>query len=223
MRGRGGRFIAGLMVAALMSCSGRGNQSPKPAGGQGGSGAGGAGTGGAGGGTVDAAASPPASPTTDTSGSNPNLTQDRPASPNMAPPAAPGGTPDGAAPADAGGGNGPGAPADAGAGAGGGGVPSTWATVDCVGGPCAAPNVCVNLDFLFVACVPCGGDDEVCCPPYASADAFLGTCHPGLVCAHNPNFQSTPPLDLVSDVCQIPGMPPPATGGLNHERERVAP
>jgi hypothetical protein len=109
------------------------------------------------------------------------------------------------------------------AGGGKNGPVRSWPTVDCVGGPCAAPNVCVNLDFLFVACVPCGGNDEVCCPPYAPGDPFLGTCDPGLVCAHNPNFQSTPPTDLVSDVCQIPGMPPPSDGGLNHERERVAP
>jgi hypothetical protein len=97
-------------------------------------------------------------------------------------------------------------------------IPATWATVSCVGGPCAAPDVCVNLDFLFVACVPCGGNDQVCCPPYASSDPFLGTCGAGLVCAANPNFQTTPPTDLVRDVCQVPGSPPPDDGRLNHER-----
>jgi hypothetical protein len=106
-------------------------------------------------------------------------------------------------------------------------VPTTqksWPTTDCVGGPCAAPNVCVDLDFLFVACVPCGGNDQVCCPPYATADPFLGTCDPGLVCASNPNHQTNPPSDLVTDVCQVPGMPPPFTpGGLNHERLMLFP
>ena len=97
-------------------------------------------------------------------------------------------------------------------------IPPTWPTVDCVGGPCGPPGVCVNLDFLFVACAACGGEDQVCCPPYAPNDPFLGTCAPGLVCAANPNFQSDPPLDLVKDVCQVPGSPPPATGGLNHQR-----
>src|SRR4029077_6289923 len=108
---------------------------------------------------------------------------------------------------------------------GGATMPTTrsWPTVDCVGGPCAAPGACVNLDFLFVADAPCGGDDEVCCPPYAAADPFLGTCDPGLVCAANPNFHTDPPLDVVRDVCQIPGAPPPATGGLNHERLKIAP
>jgi hypothetical protein len=77
----------------------------------------------------------------------------------------------------------------------------SWPAVDCVGGPCGAPGVCVNLDFLFVACVPCGGNDSVCCPPYADADPSLGTCDPGLVCAPNPNFQSDPPKDLVRNVC----------------------
>src|SRR5215468_1592228 len=48
--------------------------------------------------------------------------------------------------------------------------------MDCVGGPCAAPKVCVNLDFLFVACVVCGGNDQVCCPPFAASDPFLGNC-----------------------------------------------
>jgi len=91
-------------------------------------------------------------------------------------------------------------------------------TVDCVGGACAAPNVCVNMDFLFVACVPCGGNDQVCCPPYAADDPFLGTCDAGLNCAPNPNFQDNPPLDLVRDVCQSPVSPPPADGRLNHER-----
>ena len=112
------------------------------------------------------------------------------------------------------------------AGAGTGGAPPaprSWPTVDCVGGPCAAPNVCVNLDFLFVACVPCGGNDSVCCPPFAASDPFLGTCDPGLVCASNPNFQSTPPTDVVANVCQVPGMPPPADGGLNHQRLRLFP
>jgi len=102
-------------------------------------------------------------------------------------------------------------------------VPPSWPTVDCVGGPCAAPNVCVNLDFLFVACVPCGGNDEVCCPPYAAIDPFFGTCSAGLVCAQNPNFQSDPPTDVVQNVCQIPGSPPPADGGLNHQRLRLFP
>ena len=102
-------------------------------------------------------------------------------------------------------------------------VPRDWPTVDCVGGPCAAPNVCVNLDFLFVACVPCGGSDQVCCPPYDTIDPFLGTCDPGLVCANNPNFQSTPPTDLVQNVCQVPGMPPQADGGLNHQRLMLLP
>ena len=102
-----------------------------------------------------------------------------------------------------------------------GGIPATWATVDCVGGPCGPPGVCVNLDFLFVACAHCGGVDEVCCPPYATGDPWLGTCGAGLVCAHNPNFHSPPPLDLVQDVCQVPGSPPPADGGLNHERLRI--
>jgi hypothetical protein len=60
--------------------------------------------------------------------------------------------------------------------------------------------------------------DQVCCPPYATSDPWLGTCGAGLVCAHNPNFQPVPPLDLVQDVCQTPGSPPPADGGLNHER-----
>jgi hypothetical protein len=115
----------------------------------------------------------------------------------------------------------------AGAGGTGGAPPAAmtrnWPTVDCVGGPCAAPNVCVNLDFLFVACVACGGDDQVCCPPYVDGDPWLGTCDPGLVCAHNPNFQSLPPKDVVEKVCQIPGMPPTSTGGLNHQRLGVAP
>jgi hypothetical protein len=92
-----------------------------------------------------------------------------------------------------------------------------------VGGPCFAPNVCVDLDFLFVACVPCGGVDQVCCAPFAAGDPFLGGCNPGLICAPNPNFQSTPPTDLVEDVCQIPGSPPPADGGLNHERRALFP
>jgi hypothetical protein len=115
--------------------------------------------------------------------------------------------------------------ADAGAPATGtnGGIPATWATVDCVGGPCGPPGVCVNLDFLFVACAICGGEDEVCCPPYAASDPWLGTCGAGMICAHNPNFQDNPPLDLVQDVCQIPGSPPPADGGLNHERETLGP
>src|SRR5437763_15034801 len=79
-------------------------------------------------------------------------------------------------------------------GSGGSGASSvaglrSWPTVECVGGPCAAPNVCVNLDFLFVACVPCGGNDQVCCPPNAA-----GTCDAGLSCAPNPNFQDNPRL-----------------------------
>jgi hypothetical protein len=94
----------------------------------------------------------------------------------------------------------------------------SWPTVDCVGGPCAAPNVCVNLDFLFVACVPCGGNDQVCCPPFAADDPFAGTCDAGLTCAPNPNFKDSPPLDLVREVCQDPASPPPADGRLNHER-----
>jgi len=101
--------------------------------------------------------------------------------------------------------------------------PQTWETVDCVGGPCGPPGVCVNLDFLFVACAHCGGEDEVCCPPFSADDPFLGTCDPGLVCASNPNFEDDPPRDLVRDVCQIPGSPPAATGGLNHERLKIAP
>ena len=104
-----------------------------------------------------------------------------------------------------------------------GGIPATWATVDCVGGPCAPPGVCVNLDFLFVACAICGGADQVCCPPYATGDPWLGTCGAGLICAHNPNFHAVPPLDLVQDVCQVPGSPPPSDGGLNHERLLIAP
>ena len=88
-----------------------------------------------------------------------------------------------------------------------------WPTADCPGGPCAAPNVCVNLDFTFVACVPCGGDDQVCCPS--------GPCDPGLTCAPNPNYSATPPLDLVRSVCQVPGSPPPADGGLNHQRVKL--
>ena len=104
-------------------------------------------------------------------------------------------------------------------GTGGGTVtPRDWPTVDCVGGPCAAPNVCVNLDFLFVACVPCGGNDQVCCPPFAASDPFAGTCDPGLVCAANPNFQSTPPTDLVQDVCQVPGCRPPPAGSTTNAR-----
>jgi hypothetical protein len=98
-------------------------------------------------------------------------------------------------------------------------LPGVASAVDCVAGPCGAPNVCVNLDFLFVACVPCGGNDQVCCPPFVTLnDPFFGTCDPGLICAGNPNFQASPPMDLVQDVCQIPGSPPPADGRLNHER-----
>jgi hypothetical protein len=107
---------------------------------------------------------------------------------------------------------------DAAATSANGGIPATWPTVDCVGGPCGPPGVCVNLDFLYVACSPCGGDDQVCCPPYAAADPWLGTCRAGMVCAHNPNAHENPPLDLVQDVCQVPGSPPPSDGGLNHER-----
>jgi len=111
------------------------------------------------------------------------------------------------------------------AGAGGApvGPPRNWPTVDCVGGPCAAPNLCVDLDFLFVACVPCGGNDDICCPPDPNVAGSLGTCDPGLVCAPNPNFQSSPPTDLVQNVCQIPGMPPIADFGLNHQRLRLFP
>jgi hypothetical protein len=112
---------------------------------------------------------------------------------------------------------------DAGVTSTNGGIPATWPTVDCVGGRCGPPGVCVNLDFLFVACAHCGGDDEVCCPPYATTDPWLGTCGAGLICAHNPNFHTDPPLDLVQDVCQVPGSPPPSDGGLNHERLRIAP
>lgn len=90
-----------------------------------------------------------------------------------------------------------------------------WPTTSCPGGPCATPDVCVNLDFLFVACVPCGGEDEVCCP---SSDA---ACDPGLVCDQNPNFRASPPLDLVERVCQVPGRPPAADGRLNHQGERL--
>jgi hypothetical protein len=140
----------------------------------------------------------------DTDASNPHVTPAPPASPN-APLPGDGGTAQ--APADAG----PPAP-DA------GGIPATWPTTDCVGGPCSAPNVCVNLDFLFVACVPCGGENQVCCPPYPTSDPFLGTCKTGLICASNPNFQDVPPLDLVKDVCQVPGSPPPRTGGFNNQR-----
>src|SRR6478672_11466779 len=69
------------------------------------------------------------------------------------------------------------------AGAGGaGGMVRNWPPVDCVGGPC-------------------GANDEVCCPPFASDDPFLGTCDAGLICASNPNFQSVPPTDLVRNVC----------------------
>ena len=98
---------------------------------------------------------------------------------------------------------------------------ASWPTVDCVGGPCAAPNVCVNLDFLYVACVPCGGEDQVCCPPYRSREEGLGVCAAGLACAANPNYQPSPPRDLVKNVCQVPGAPPPATGGLNHQRAAI--
>ena len=89
----------------------------------------------------------------------------------------------------------------------------SWPTADCPGGPCAAPDVCVNLDFTFVACVPCGADDQVCCPS--------DPCNPGLTCAPNPNHRATPPLDLVRNVCQVPGAPPPADGGLNHQRVKL--
>ena len=116
-----------------------------------------------------------------------------------------------------------GAPADAAVTGTNGAIPATWATVDCVGGPCAPPGVCVNLDYLFVACATCGGSDQVCCPPYATSDPWLGTCGAGLICAHNPNFHQSPPLDLVQDVCQVSGSPPPSDGGLNHERLLIAP
>jgi hypothetical protein len=96
-------------------------------------------------------------------------------------------------------------------------------TVDCVGGPCTQPNLCIDLDFLFVACVPCGGVDQVCCAPFPPGKPFHGSCNPGLICASNPNFQSDPPLDLVQEVCQIPGSPPPADGMLNHERLMLFP
>jgi len=158
--------------------------------------------GGAGGPTASAP-----SPTMDTSPSNPNVSPTPPGSPNGAPATV--------EVADAGAGRGN---ADAAADAGGG---RSWPTVECVGGPCAAPNVCVNLDFLFVACVACGGNDQVCCPPYRPGQPWTGACDPGLVCAPNPNFQSTPPLDLVQDVCQTPGSPPPSSGGLNHQRAAI--
>jgi hypothetical protein len=110
---------------------------------------------------------------------------------------------------------------DAAATSSNGGIPATWPTVDCVGGPCGPPGVCVNLDYLYVACAHCGNNDEVCCPPYATGDPFLGTCGAGMICAHNPNFHQNPPFDLVEDVCQVPGSPPPSDGGLNHERLRM--
>ena len=94
------------------------------------------------------------------------------------------------------------------------GAPATraWPTASCPGGPCAAPRVCVNLDFLFVACVACGGGDQSCCP---AGDA----CDAGLVCGPNPNYQQSPPMDLVKNVCQTPGAPPTADHGLNHQRQ----
>jgi len=97
-----------------------------------------------------------------------------------------------------------------------GGIPATWPTTDCPGGPCAAPNVCVNLDFLFVACVPCGGADQVCCPP--TPPRRIRGWEPA-----NPNLQTIPPLDLVARVCQVPGSPPPTDGGFNHQREMLSP
>ena len=231
-------WVLGVVLVAF-GCS-----DDDPAGGVGGA----TGTGGRGG----RGGSGAPSQATDTDPSNPNVTQTPPASPN-APPAnvPPGGqgtagTPGtgvagtggrGAAGASGAAGTpgtgvagagGPGAGGTSGAAgtpgaAGGAGMSRSWPTVDCVGGPCAAPNVCVNLDFLFVACVPCGGNDSVCCPPYSASDPFLGTCDPGLVCASNPNFQSIPPTDVVQDVCQVPGSPPPADGGLNHQRRRLFP
>jgi hypothetical protein len=152
---------------------------------------------------------PPPTAANDTNPSNPNVTTTPPASPNAPLGNADGGplanTPDaGPSVTDAG----PDAPV------------KSWPTTDCVGGPCAAPRVCVDLDFLFVACVPCGGFNQVCCPPYAPSDPFLGTCDPGMVCASNPNFQTSPPFDLVRDVCYVPGMPPPSNdGGFNNQRE----
>ncbi len=104
-----------------------------------------------------------------------------------------------------------------------GGSPPPAVTVDCVGGPCTQPNLCVDLDFLFVACVPCGGVDQVCCAPFPPDQPFMGSCSPGLICASNPNFQSDPPTDLVPLVCQIPGSPPTADHGLNHERLMLFP
>ena len=178
---------------------------------------------------------------TDTNASNPHVTKTPPSTPNgsgvTSSPGASGGAGTTGAAGETGTGGAAGAAGTVGstgaggvagttgaAGAGGaGGMVRNWPTVDCVGGPCAAPNVCVNLDFLFVACVPCGGNDEVCCPPFAADDPFLGTCDAGLICASNPNFQSVPPTDVVRNVCQIPGMPPPADGGLNHERVRLFP
>jgi hypothetical protein len=175
---------------------------------------------------------------TDTDHANPHVTDAPPASPNYGWHRGSSGGTGGGVPGDTGyggtsgtaghggttgaggaagtaGGGGAGA---AGAGGMSGGVVRDWPPVDCVGGPCAAPNVCVNLDFLFVACVICGGNDQVCCPPYAADDPFLGTCDPGLVCGPNGNFQSSPPTDLVRNVCQVPGFPPPFDGGLNHQR-----
>jgi hypothetical protein len=169
-----------------------------------------AGTGGSVGGLGGAGgAAPPATAANDTDASNPNVTATPPASPNAPP--GDGGTVVANIP-DAG-------PSltDAGPDA----LVKSWPPVPCVGGLCSAPNVCVNLDFLFVACVPCGGSDQVCCPPYLASDPFHGTCDPGLTCASNPNFHDPPPLDLVKEVCQVPGSPPPADGGFNHQREMI--
>ena len=233
--GRGGWFL-GICLFAVSCSSGGGGQT------------GATGVGGAVAAPTGIGGAP--SQATDTNPANPNVTNMPPASPNgptvTIPPGGPGaggttgvGGTTGAAGAigsagttGAAGVNGAtGAAGDTGVAgttgaAGTGGTqppPRNWPTVDCVGGPCAAPNVCVNLDFLFVACAHCGGEDEVCCPPFSADDPFLGTCDPGLVCASNPNFEDDPPRDLVRDVCQIPGSPPAATGGLNHERLKIAP
>jgi hypothetical protein len=170
---------------------------------------------------VDAAGAGGASAPTaasDSDASNPHVTPSPPASPNGPAKNGDAGTVV-MAPSDAGVVQ---APGDAGAPDAAPDAPvKSWPTVDCVGGPCAAPNVCVNLDFLFVACVPCGGVDQVCCPPYSTTDPFLGACDPGLICAANPNFQDMPPLDLVKEVCQVPGSPPPADGGFNNQRRAI--
>jgi len=188
--------VAGWVLLGLVGCS-----SSQPAAPSGADAGATADAGGAGGPTASAPA-----PTMDTSPANRNVSPTPPGSPNGAPTKVE--LPDG------GGGGAAAAAADAGGG-------RSWPTGECVGGPCAAPNVCVNLDFLFVACVACGGNDQVCCPPYKPGQPWTGVCDPGLACGPNPNFQSTPPLDLVQDVCQTPGSPPPSNGGLNHQRAAI--